>query len=120
MKNVSYIRNGSNPEHLYIFADDQNVVEFNQGIALMGTCKRADFEGLCESYCKNIDYSSCGFGDLQIDQNFDTGFFELTGTSLRKIEMYYVTWFYLCHSVLRQRITKPNKWKIASTVFMLE
>lgn len=86
---MSYIRSTSNPEHLYIWSDGDEVT-IQMGPKILGQIPEKIFNGLIKKYHRNYLNLPCKYKGCTINESENFGI-ELTYKDII-FEVCYVTW----------------------------
>ena len=95
---MSYIRNTSNPENLYIYADEE-LVYFLKGHIEIGIMPVNIFNGLIKKYIRNseeeCEYKKAKIEEINIIEDNISIFKNKLSYNGLEIIMWTVTWYYL-------------------------
>ena len=96
---MSYIRSGSNDEHLYIFCNMSDVVEFHKGGEFVGTMPANVFNKLIDMWIENSQEDTDHEGAVVSEVWVDGEPFTLLHYDHQwDIYMQHVTWYYIARS----------------------
>ena len=96
---MSYIRSTSNDEHLYVFCNMNEIVEFHKGENYVGKMPVDIFNMLIDIWIEN-GQEDAEFHDATIIDTFIGGepFIRLEYEHKWHLDMQFVTWYYIARS----------------------